>query len=116
MVVSVDQSTTDSWLKPVMTTGLDNMHIDRLFANPSPWLDFDLRHCGLTGTCTTYQWISSFRNSRTQLVLVEGQSSEKVRVAGGVRILHNGHYVNGIFQKQIVPEPLTVLLVHALSA
>ena len=92
MVVSVDQSTTDSWLKPVMTKGLDDMHFDRSFANPGPWLDFDLRHCGITGTYTIYQWISSFLNSRTQLVLVEGQSSEKVLVARGVCILRNGQY------------------------
>ena len=28
------QSTSNDWLKPVMTTGLVNMHIDRLIANP----------------------------------------------------------------------------------
>ena len=37
---------------------------------------------GIRGT--TYQWISSFLNSRTQQVLVEGQSSEKVPVVSGV--------------------------------
>ena len=39
-------------------------------------------HYGIRGT--TYQWISSFLNSRTQQVLVEGQSSEKVPVVSGV--------------------------------
>ena len=33
---------------------------------------------------TTHQWISSFLNSRTQQVLVEGQSSEKVPVISGL--------------------------------
>ena len=41
-----------------------------------------VHHCGIQGT--TYQWISSFLNSRTQQVLVEGQSSEKVPVVSGV--------------------------------
>ena len=41
-----------------------------------------IHHCGIRGT--TYQWISSFLNSRTQQVLVEGQSSEKVLVVSGV--------------------------------
>ena len=30
---SIDQSTSNDWLKPVMTTGLVNMHIDRSIAN-----------------------------------------------------------------------------------
>ena len=41
-----------------------------------------VHHCGIRGT--TYHWISSFLNSRTQQVLVEGQSSEKVPVVSGV--------------------------------
>ena len=41
-----------------------------------------VHHCSIRGT--TYQWISSFLNSRTQQVLVEGQSSEKVPVVSGV--------------------------------
>ena len=41
-----------------------------------------VHHYGIRGT--TYQWISSFLNSRTQQVLVEGQSSEKVPVVSGV--------------------------------
>ena len=41
-----------------------------------------VHHCGIQ--VTTYQWISSFPNSRTQQVLVEGQSSEKVPVVSGV--------------------------------
>ena len=41
-----------------------------------------VHHCGIRGT--KYQWISSFLNSRTQQVLVEGQSSEKVPVVSGV--------------------------------
>ena len=33
-VFSIDhQSTSNDWLKPVMTTGLVNMHIDRSIAN-----------------------------------------------------------------------------------
>ena len=39
-------------------------------------------HCGIRGT--TYQWITLFLNSRTQQVLVEGQSSKKVSVVSGV--------------------------------
>ena len=34
MVISIDQSTTNNRLKPVMTTGLVNTHIDRSIANP----------------------------------------------------------------------------------
>ena len=41
-----------------------------------------VHHCGIRDT--TYQWISSFLNSRTQQVLVEGQSSEKVPIVSGV--------------------------------
>ena len=41
-----------------------------------------VHHYGIRGT--THQWISSFLNSRTQQVLVEGQSSEKVPVVSGV--------------------------------
>ena len=41
-----------------------------------------VHHYGIRGT--TYQWISSFLNSRTQQVLVEGQSSEKVPIVSGV--------------------------------
>ena len=33
MFFSIDQSTSNDWLKPVMTTGLVNMHIDRSIAN-----------------------------------------------------------------------------------
>ena len=39
-------------------------------------------HYGVRGT--THQWISSFLSSRTQKLLVEGQSSEKVPVISGV--------------------------------
>ena len=39
-------------------------------------------HYGTRGT--TYQWISSFLSSRTQQLLVEGQSSEKIPVVSGV--------------------------------
>ena len=39
-------------------------------------------HYGIRGN--THQWISSFLNSRTQQVLIEGQSSEKVPVVSGV--------------------------------
>ena len=42
----------------------------------------NVHHCGIRGT--TYQWITLFLNSRTQQVLVEGQSSEKVPVVSGV--------------------------------
>ena len=31
------QSSTNDWLKPVMTTGLVNMHIDRSIANLGRW-------------------------------------------------------------------------------
>ena len=41
-----------------------------------------VHHYGIRGN--THQWISSFLNSRTQQVLVEGQSSEKVPVVSGV--------------------------------
>ena len=41
-----------------------------------------VHHYGIRGT--TYQWVSSFLNSRTQQVLVEGQSSEKVPIVSGV--------------------------------
>ena len=41
-----------------------------------------VHHCGIRST--TYQRISSFLNSRTQQVLVERQSSEKVPVVSGV--------------------------------
>ena len=34
MIFSIDhQSTSNDWLKPVMSTGLVNMHIDRSIAN-----------------------------------------------------------------------------------
>ena len=41
-----------------------------------------VHHYGIRGN--THQWISSFLNSRTQQVQVEGQSSEKVPVVSGV--------------------------------
>ena len=34
MVISIDQLTTNDRLKPVLTTGLVNTHIDRSIANP----------------------------------------------------------------------------------
>ena len=34
MVISIDQSTTNDRLKPVLTAGLVNTHIDRSIANP----------------------------------------------------------------------------------
>ena len=36
MIFSNDQSTSNDRLKPVMTTGLVNMHIDRSIANLAP--------------------------------------------------------------------------------
>ena len=41
-----------------------------------------VNHYGIRGT--TNRWISSFLNSRTQQVKVEGQTSEKVHVVSGV--------------------------------
>ena len=41
-----------------------------------------VHHYSIRGT--TYQWISSFLNFRTQHVLVEGQSLEKVPIVSGV--------------------------------
>ena len=35
MFISIDQLTTIDRLKPVLTTGLVNTHIDRLIANPA---------------------------------------------------------------------------------
>ena len=34
MVISIDQLTTIDRLKPILTTGLVNTHIDRSIANP----------------------------------------------------------------------------------
>ena len=41
-----------------------------------------VHHYGIRGN--THQWISSFLNSRTQQVLIEGQSAEKVPVVSGL--------------------------------
>ena len=48
---------------------------------PQKHLLKNMRHYGIRDNA--YQWIASFLSQRTQQVLVEGQSSEKVRVIGG---------------------------------
>ena len=78
-------------LTPFLASALDNkIQTNMVILDFSKAFDLVLHqrllnkahHYGIRGC--TFQWMTSFLNSRTQQVIVEGQSSEKVSVVSGV--------------------------------